>query len=146
MIRNILMVCLIGCLVVSCASPSAQKGGVGGAAGGALIGQVIGHDTEATLLGAAIGGILGYVVGNEMEKYDRIRLNRTYETTPSYESTRWQNPDTGHSYSVTPRPAYEDPQYGRVCRKAEIEATIDGKREITEAVACREDGHWVLQQ
>lgn len=146
MIRNILMACLIGWLTVSCAATSAQKGGVGGAAGGALIGQIIGKDTEATLLGAAIGGILGYMVGNEMDKQDRIRLNRTYETTPSYETSRWVNPDTGNTYAVTPRPAYEDPQYARVCRKAEIEAIIDGKREVTEAVACRVDGRWVLQQ
>lgn len=144
--RSILVVALVALLASSCASvDKAQTGAVGGAAGGALLGQIIGHDTEATLLGAAIGGLLGYIVGNEMDKYDRAQLNRTYESTPSYTTNTWVNPDTGREYSVTPQPAYRDAE-NRDCRKAEIEAIIDGKKEITEAVACRENGRWVLQQ
>ena len=110
------------------------------------MGQMIGRDTEATLIGATLGGLVGYIIGNEMDKYDRQQLNRTYESTPSHESTSWVNPDTGNEYEVTPQPAYQDPTYVRVCRKAEIEAVIDGKKEITEAVACRENGRWVIKQ
>ena len=123
-----------------------QQGAVGGAAGGALLGQLIGRDTKSTLIGATLGGLVGYIIGNEMDKYDRDKLNKTYETTPSYEKTSWVNPDTGKEYSVTPQPAYQDTANDRVCRKAEIEAVIDGKKEITEALACRENGRWVIQQ
>ncbi len=124
-----------------------QVGGVGGAAAGAIIGQAIGHNTEATLLGAAIGGLLGYIVGNEMDKYDLQELNHVYERGVSNRPSSWVNPDTGNQYTVIPQPAYTDPAGHRVCRKAEIDAVIDGKREKTYATACRDEyGRWQLQQ
>ena len=106
---------------------------------------MIGESTEATLLGGAIGGVLGYVVGDQMEKRDRTQLNQTLENTPSYETNTWTNPDTGNQYSVTPEPAYEDPNADQVCRKVDILAEVDGRTERTEATACRENGRWVLQ-
>jgi len=124
-----------------------QAGGVGGAAAGAIIGQAIGHNTEATLLGAAIGGLLGYIVGNEMDKYDLQELNRVYERGVSNRPSAWINPDTHNQYTVMPQPAYTDPVSHRVCRKAEIDAVIDGKRKKTYATACRDDyGRWQIQQ
>lgn len=146
MLRTLSMMFLVGVLSVSCLGSTAQQGAAGGAAGGAVLGQILGNDTEATLLGAAIGGVLGYMVGNEMDKYDRQRLNNVYETGPSNNTNQWVNPDTGNTYSVTPQPAYKDRVTNRDCRTAQIEAVIDGKREITESVACRENGRWVLQQ
>ena len=147
MYKNILIISIIAVMCSSCLANKGQQGAVGGAAGGAILGQLIGRDTEATLIGAAVGGMIGYIIGNEMDKYDRQQLNRTYETTPSYERSSWVNPDNGKQYTVTPQPAYQEPTYNRVCRKAEIEAIIDGKKEITEAIACREnDGRWVIQQ
>jgi len=141
-----LIVLILAFLCSSCLTTKGQKGAAGGAAGGAILGQLIGRDTESVLIGAAIGGLVGYIIGNEMDKYDREQLNETYESTPSYEKSSWVNPDTGKEYSVTPQPAYQEPTDNRVCRKAEIEAVIDGKKEITEAVACRENGRWVIQQ
>jgi surface antigen len=132
-------------LTVSCATNKAQTGVVGGAAGGALIGQAIGHDTGATLIGAAVGALFGYVVGNEMDKADLAQMNQAYETSPSYQTTQWVNPDSGNAYSVTPKPAYQEPSSGRNCREAEILTTIDGKAEKTVATACRIDGRWVMQ-
>jgi surface antigen len=146
MYRNILAILVVAVLTSSCLANKGQQGAVGGAAGGALLGQLIGRNTKSTLIGAAVGGMLGYIVGNEMDKYDRDQLNKTYESSPSNEKTSWVNPDTGKEYAVTPQPAYQDPTYDRVCRKAEIEAVIDGKKEITEATACRENGRWVIQQ
>ncbi len=138
----------------------AQTGAMGGAAGGALIGQMIGHSTEATLIGAAIGTMLGYIVGNEMDKYDRAMVNKTFEEGESWKTKEWKNPDTGNEYRMTPRPAYQDKpirprvkkrrnqyrQPTRVCRQAEIEAWIDGKYQKTYTTACRDaNGQWVLQ-
>jgi surface antigen len=124
-----------------------QVGGVGGAAAGAIIGQAIGHNTEATLIGAAIGGLLGYIVGNEMDKYDLRELNHVYERGASNRPSSWVNPDTGNQYTVVPQPAYTDPNTRRVCRKAEIDAVIDGKMQKTYATACRDAyGHWQLQK
>ncbi len=123
-----------------------QQGVVGGAAAGALIGQMIGHNTEATLIGAAVGTMLGYIVGNEMDKYDREQLNHVYARGVSGTSSAWINPDTGNRYSVTPEPAYSNPQSNQPCRKAEIVAIIDGKEERTYTTACRDaNGQWMLQ-
>ena len=122
-----------------------QMGGAGGAAGGALLGQAIGHDTESTLLGAAIGGMLGYVIGNEMDKYDRQMLNSVYESTPSGQTTSWVNPDHGNQYQVTPQSAYTGSN-NQYCRKAEVCATINGRRQTTYTTACRDiSGQWQLQ-
>jgi len=134
-------------LLSSCANMNkGQTGAMGGAAGGALIGQMIGHNTEATLIGAAVGTMLGYIVGNEMDKYDRQQLNHVYERGVSNRTSAWVNPDNGNQYNVTPQPAYTSPSTNRVCRRAEIDAVIDGKMDKAYTTACRNDsGHWELQ-
>lgn len=138
---------LLFLLLLSSCATRGQTGAAGGAAAGALIGQAIGHNTGATLIGAAVGGMLGYIVGNEMDKYDREQLNHTYERGMSNQRSAWVNPDTGNQYSVTPQPAYQDPSTHRYCRRAEIEAIIDGKPQKTYSTACRDqNGSWQLQQ
>ena len=133
-------------LLASCAN-RAQTGAVGGAAAGALIGQAIGHNTGGTLIGAAVGTMLGYIVGSEMVKYDRQQLDHMYERGVSNQRSSWVNPDTGNQYTVTPQPAYQEPSSRRVCRRAEIEAVIDGRPERTYSTACRNEyGQWELQQ
>ena len=133
-------------LLASCAN-RAQTGAAGGAAAGALIGQAIGHNTCGTLIGAAVGTMLGYIVGSEMDKYDRQQLDHMYERGVSNQRSSWVNPDTGNQYTVTPQPAYQEPSSRRVCRRAEIEAIIDGRPERTYSTACRNEyGQWELQQ
>lgn len=115
-----------------------------GAAGGAIVGQAIGRNTGATLIGAAVGTMVGYIIGNEMDKYDSQQLGMVYERGISGETTSWKNPDSGHMHNVTPR-AVVRTEAG-ICRTAEIDSTIDGRRETTLATACRDDyGRWVLQ-
>jgi surface antigen len=144
---SVIMLVVISLFLTSCADMNkAQKGAIGGAAGGALIGQIIGHNTEATLIGAAVGTMLGYIVGNEMDKYDREQLNHVYDRGVSNTTSAWVNPDTGNQYRVTPQPAYTGAD-NRICRKAEIQAVIDGKQETTYATACQDEyGRWVIQQ
>lgn len=145
--KHINIVALLFLLLLSSCATRGQTGAVGGAAGGALIGQAIGHNTGATLIGAAVGGLLGYIVGNEMDKYDRDRLNNTYEQGASNQRSSWVNQDSGNRYAVTPEPSYQDSSSRRVCRRAEIEAIIDGEVERTYSTACRnQHGQWELQQ
>lgn len=137
---------LLALLVLSSCATKGQTGAVGGAAAGALVGQAIGHNTGATLIGAAVGGLLGYIVGNEMDKYDREQLNHAYERGISNQRSAWVNPDSGNQYAVTPQPAYQNPSTHQVCRRAEIEAVIDGKPQKTYSTACRDQyGTWQLQ-
>ena len=143
-ITAIIALCFL--LTLSSCATKGQTGAVGGAAAGALIGQAIGHNTEATLIGAAVGSLLGYIVGNEMDKYDRMQLNHVYDRGVSNQRTSWVNPDTGNQYAVTPHPAFQEPRSNRICRKAEIEAVIDGRIEQTYSTACLDQhGRWELQ-
>ncbi len=115
-----------------------------GGAGGAVVGQAIGRNTEATLIGLAVGTMFGYIVGNEMDKQDRQQLNQVYERGVSGQQSSWQNPDSGNAYTVTPQPAVQ--RSSGPCRKAEIQAVIDGTTETTYTTACRDsNGQWVLQ-
>jgi surface antigen len=143
-VTAIIALCFL--LTLSSCATKGQTGAVGGAAAGALIGQAIGHNTGATLIGAAVGSMLGYIVGNEMDKYDRQQLNHVYDRGVSNQRSSWVNPDTGNQYAVTPQPAFQDPSSRQICRRAEIEAVIDGRIEKTYSTACRDQyGRWELQ-
>ncbi len=147
--KKISIFCVVSLIVLSLASCTGQysrgqSGAAMGAAGGALVGQAIGGNTEATLIGMAVGTMLGYIVGNEMDKYDRQELNQVYERGVSGQQSSWQNPDSGNAYTVTPQRAVQGKS--GPCRKAEIQAVIDGRQETTYSTACRdESGQWVLQ-
>lgn len=147
---TVVLIVLVLLFVTSCASrqdTNAKKGSVTGAAAGAMIGQAIGGDTESTLLGATIGSLLGYAIGQEMDRRDREQLNNTYERGVSGQTVTWVNPDTGVEYEVTPKPAQTYKNGDQVCRPAQVEITVDGKREKTTTTACRNQyGQWVLQQ
>lgn len=138
---------LPGCAAVN-SIPKGEKGlwGAGvGTGAGAIIGQVIGRDTKATLIGAAIGGLVGYITGTEMDKRDLRCLNNVYEYGRSNQTVSWVNPDNSNRYRVTPQPAYRSSD--RVCRRAKIIAVIDGTRQETYTMACRDEyGHWELQR
>ena len=87
------------------------------------------------------------MIGNEMDKDDRRRLNGVYEQGPSNQRSEWSNPDNGRHYAVTPQPAYQDQSTRRTCRRADVEAVIDGKRETTYTTACRNEyGEWEMQR
>jgi len=117
--------------------------GVGGALGG-LLGSQVGGGTgqlAATAAGALFGAYLGGNVGRSMDEVDRMRTHQVLEATPTGQSTTWRNPDTGHTYEVTPTRTYEET--GRPCREYTTEAWIEGRRETLRGTACREpDGSW----
>jgi surface antigen len=145
-LRSVVVVFAVAGLLSSCTGQysKGQSGAAIGAASGALVGQAIGRNTEATLIGVAVGTLLGYIVGNEMDKYDRQELNHVYERGVSGQQSSWQNPDSGNAYTVTPQPAVQGAS--GPCRKAEIQAVIDGRPETTYSTACRDaSGQWVLQ-
>lgn len=143
---RLLLLLVLAVAVGACAQPlnKAQSGAGLGAAGGAIIGQAIGRNTGATLIGAAVGTMVGYMVGNEMDKYDSQQLGLVYERGISGQTTSWRNPDSGHMHHVTPQPVVRTAT--GICRTAEIESIIDGRRETTLATACRDDyGRWNLR-
>jgi surface antigen len=145
--RYFSIITLFFLLMLSSCANKGQTVAAGGAAASAPTGQAVGHNIEATLVGAAAGGTLGNILGKEMDKYDREQLNHTYERGTSNQRTSWVNPDNGNQYTVTPQSAYQNPSTNRVCRRAEIEAVVNGKPQRTYSTACRSpSGSWELQQ
>lgn len=133
--------CLLA-LLLSLLGACATKSGTGtavGAGGGAIIGGALGGSTGA-LIGAAIGGIGGYAVGRQMEIEDQRRVALALEQN---RAMYWENPDTGHEYSVQPtRTVYER---GRECREFRMIGDVNGRPDEVYGTACRApDGSWQM--
>ncbi len=116
---------------------------VGGAIGG-LIGSQVGKGSgqlAATAAGAIAGVLIGGNIGRSMDELDRMKAQRSLETTPTGQTSSWRNPDTGVEYAVTPTRTYQEG--GTACRDYTTEAWIDGRRENVKGTACRQpDGTW----
>jgi surface antigen len=117
---------------------------VGGALGG-LLGAQVGSGSgrvAAAVAGSIAGSLIGGSIGKSMDELDRMKATQALEKTPTGQTSTWQNPDTGNSYSVTPTQTYTS-DGGAPCRDYTTEGWIDGKREIIKGTACRQpDGTW----
>ena len=120
-----------------------------GAAAGGLLGAQVGRG-KGQLAAVAVGALLGAWAGNEigksLDRADRLAMQRTtqstLETGRSREPISWRNPDSGHSGTVTPQPAYQTNQ-GQYCREYQQTVNIGGRTEQAYGTACRQpDGTW----
>lgn len=145
MLLRLSIILLSAMLTSACQTPTNQQTGavIGGIAGGVL-GNQVGHGsgrTAAVIAGTMIGAMAGGAIGANMDANDRYRAQEVLETTPTYQSSTWRNPDSGAQYTVTPTRTYETSQ--GPCREYETEAYIDGRRETVIGNACRQaDGSW----
>lgn len=132
-----------------CATHTGPKENAGMIVGG-ILGGVLGHQigsgrgqAAATALGTLIGASIGGSVGRSMDEVDRMKVGATLETTRTGVTTRWENPDTGHQYAVTPTKTYETAE--GPCREYTMDAVIGGKTEQVYGTACRQpDGSWKI--
>lgn len=135
--------------ISGCATQTGPKENAGMIVGG-LLGGVLGHQvgagrgqTAATALGTLIGASIGGSVGRSMDEVDRMKVGATLETTRTGVTSRWENPDTGHEYAVTPTKTYETTE--GPCREYTMDAVIGGKTEQVYGTACRQpDGSWKI--
>lgn len=119
---------------------------IGGVLGGLLGSQVGRGDgrTAAIIIGTLAGTAIGGSIGQSMDETDRMKTTHSLETVRTGVPSRWQNPDTGNNYTVTPTRTYESE--GAPCREYTIDAVIGGKREEVYGTACRQpDGSWKTQ-
>ena len=146
-IISVILICFIPFLYSSCTTTKAQQGSVLGTLAGAAVGAQLGKSGDRrknAIIGAGIGLVIGYIIGNEMDKYDRQKLNETFEYQPSHKKVEWVNPDTGKKFEVTPEPAYKGND-GRICRDAYIQAVVKGEYKQIKTTACRNpDGTWEI--
>jgi surface antigen len=121
---------------------------IGGALGGLLGAQVDGDHgqgrTIAIIAGTLAGAAIGGSIGRSMDDTDRLKTARTLETVRTGVPSRWRNPDTGNTYSVTPTRTYETA--AGPCREYAIDAMIGGRPDKLYGTACRQpDGSWRVQ-
>ena len=130
--------------LAGCQTTKEEQGRVLGAIAGGLLGNQVGGGsgrTAATIAGTILGGYIGGNIGRQMDDGDRYRAGAALESTPSYQTSSWENPDSGNRYSVTPTKTYY--AESRPCREYTTDAWIDGQRETLYGTACRQsNGSW----
>ena len=127
------------------------KTGVGaalGAAGGGLLGAAAGGGATGIAAGVLLGGLVGGATGSYLDDQDKrtaaLTTQQALESKPSGTTSTWQNPDSGHSGSVTPVRTYQSAN-GQYCREYEQTVTIGGQPQKSYGTACRQaDGSWQL--
>lgn len=157
MIKIISNLLLIGILLFTQACSTQQTSSQNDAEGlgtfmGTLIGAAIGSQMgkgdgrEASIMaGALVGAFIGNRIGHTMDEVDKMKLNQALETSQTNVSTRWENPDYQTSYEVTPTRTYYA-EAEQPCREYTMNAFIDGRPEVVQGTACRnEQGEWVNQ-
>lgn len=154
MIKKTLVPAVAAALLLSaCVTDNGTKqtvGTLGGAAGGALLGSQIGGGSGrlvAVGVGTLVGAFLGSEIGKSLDRADQLAANRAAQqahAAPIGQTISWNNPDSGHSGSVTPvRDGYASS--GAYCREYQQTITVGGRTERAYGTACQQaDGSWKI--
>lgn len=155
---RVLKLAAVAVVAIGLAACEQQNGGnkqtIGtllGAAGGAVAGAQFGKgrgQIAAVAVGTLLGALAGSEIGKSLDRADRLAMEQTtqsaLETGRSGEEVVWRNPDSGHSGTVTPEPAYQKSD-NTYCREYQQTVTIGGKTEEAYGTACRQpDGTWKI--
>src|SRR5215813_2214107 len=130
-------------------NPKAVLGSLGGAALGAGI-AALAHGGPGAIVGAALGGaLIGGYIGNRLDKRDKEMAaeaaQRAFDSNPTGTASVWNNPDSGHSGSITPTKTYQLAN-GQYCRMYTQNIQIGNDTHQTTGTACRQpDGSWQIQ-
>jgi surface antigen len=145
-----LLCCAI--LAISCSNigPKAVVGAATGAAAGGLIGAAAGGGAEGIAAGVLLGGLAGGAIGDALDQRDRELASQSnqyaLESNRAGQAATWQNPDSGHSGSITPTRTYQTGQ-GQFCREYQQSVVVGGESQEAYGTACRQpDGSWRVVQ
>lgn len=123
-------------------------GTIGGAVAGGLAGSQFGKGSgklAATALGTLLGAFVGHQIGASLDQADQQAAQRAAQwayQAPVGQQITWNNPDNGHSGTVTPTREGRDAN-GNFCRQFDQTVTIGGQSEQVTGTACRmPDGTW----
>jgi len=151
-LKGAAVIALIAVLVAGCATvqenPKTTVGALGGGALGGLIAAAAGGSGAAIAASVVGGMLLGGLAGNLLDERDK-RLaaeaaQKALEATPTGNSVAWNNPDSGHSGTITPTKTYQASS-GSYCREYQTIVIVNGKEEKGYGTACRQpDGSWKL--
>jgi surface antigen len=122
-----------------------------GAIVGGLLGSKVGGGSGqlwATGAGALLGAFAGSSIGQSLDHADKLaneRAMNTARTSRLGEPIRWNNPNTGHSGTVTPVREGRNNATGNICREYKQSIYIDGRSQTAYGTACKnDDGTWSL--
>jgi len=155
LVKKFVVVAVTGAMLSACAGMGEKEtaGTVIGAGTGAVVGAQVGSGSGrvvAVAVGTLLGALLGGEVGRTMDRADQLAAERAYEqaqTAPIGQPITWNNPDNGHSGSVTTVREGTHDQTGEYCREFQQTVTIGGRPENAYGVACRQpDGAWRIVQ
>lgn len=141
--KRAIVVALLSVSLLAACTKRDQGTVVGGLVGGALGSQFGGGTGKVIMtgLGALAGAYIGGNIGQKMDDNDRMQADRALENNRTGEASTWRNPDSGHSYTVTPTRSYQG-SAGQ-CREYTTKAIIDGRADVVRGTACRQpDGSW----
>ncbi len=158
-VKKILTIGVAALFLSACAEDgSISKRDLGtllGAAAGAALGSQMGKRGSAGNVAAVagmtlLGAYMGSEIGRSLDRADRMHMARAtagaLENGKSGSTTKWNNPDSGHSGTVTPQPSYTD-QKQQYCREFQQTVTIGGETETAYGTACRQpDGSWKIME
>lgn len=154
--NNMLTMVVVGALSLTACTPNTGNKEFMGTATGAVLGGVAGAQFgkgTGQLVGVGLGALLGSMIGSEVGKsLDRADLayaeqaNQRAYSAPIGQTISWNNPDTGHSGTVTPIRDGSTSD-GRYCREYTQTIYVGGQKESGHGTACREpDGTWQIMR
>lgn len=147
MLKKNLLIFLILPLILSCVAREIKLSG--GLMGNAYTVESLSNSQEPPLIEANDPGKIKYVYEIEMDREDRIRLNKAYNKSESNKVMRWVSKRSGNTFEVMPFRHYQDKaKKGRICRQAEIavyEAQSNYLIYLFRATACKEKDQWTIQ-
>lgn len=128
-----------------------QIGMVAGALGGAFAAKDVGKGKGNVLAiagGTILGGLIGGSIGKSLDRADMAYANSStqnaLEQTSSGVTSKWVNPDSGNSGTITPVRTYQS-NNGQYCREFNQTIMVGGQSQKAFGTACRQpDGSWKI--
>ena len=146
----------VAIMVNGCAGTYTKKDtgtALGALTGGALaygLGKNSSNKNIWMILGVASGALLGNNIGAQLDEKDRLLAGQTVQQTlelgPDNSIGSWNNPNTGHSGTVTPTATHTG-STGQPCREFITTVIVGGTEQQGYGTACRQaDGSWKIVQ
>ena len=155
-VRGCALTLLLVILLTGCAGNGGglqeNKGLAIGGLGGATVGGLIAAAAHASpagiaagvILGGLTGGLIGHLVDNKDKELAAQSAKKALDTAPSGTTVTWQNPDNGHTGTVTPVRTYQTGT-GQYCREYTQTVIIENRPQQSYGTACRQpDGSWKI--
>lgn len=136
--------------LVACSSNTQHENtmvGVGsGAVLGGLAGSAIGAGTGRAVavgVGAVAGALFGGYIGKNMDSSDNSNVNNAMDHNKAYQTTSWNNKNTGVNYKIKPTSTVISYQNYNNCRKFHTIGIFNGQKQHIDGIACRQaNGSW----